>query len=107
VQPAGVLPATDCLERADDATCHVERLLVEAEGALVARHRVRGHERTEIISTQDPAAVLEGALVEFQGLTELTEQPVIDRDVAPDVERALVVYPKDSFKFTQDAHVKD
>jgi len=45
-------------------------------------------------------------LVGFQRLTELTEQPVVNRDVAPDIQRALMIYSPDNLKFVPNAQVK-
>jgi hypothetical protein len=106
LQPADVLPAAGRLERAHDPACYIERFLVEAEAALVASHRVRGVEGVHVISAEDLTTVLNGALIGLQGLRELTEQPVVNRDVAPDIQRAFVIYAKNNFKFISDTKVK-
>jgi hypothetical protein len=106
-QPADVLAAADRLERADNPACYVKRLLVKAETAHVASHRVRGHEGVNVIMAEDPAPVLKGALVGLQGIPELAELPVVDRDVASYVQRTFVIYAENSLEFTQNIKVQN
>jgi hypothetical protein len=106
VQPADVLSATRSVERGNDPPRDVERILVAAEAAQVACYRVRGGESVHVIGTQNPPAIFKGALVGLEGLLELAEQSVIDRDAVPDIQRALIMTAESRLKFVNDGAVQ-
>src|SRR5579859_6782726 len=75
VQPVVILPAADRVERIGDPARYVQRFLVKAQVAQVARYRIKGIEGEKVVATQNPAAVFEVTLVDVQCLPEPAEPP--------------------------------
>src|SRR5207247_10796662 len=105
VKPENVLPATDRLERIDGPARYVQRLLIKTEAAQVACHRGTGVESEQVVRAQDPAAILEVALVDLQSFTEASKPHIVARDVIPHIHGALMTDAESGFQIRHYAQV--